>query len=354
MKKIFAILLCTKIVVISFSQNKKTDNTPNLIIITTDGFRWQELYNGIDTSIANNKKFNEDDSIGIYNKYTTQPIMPFVTNYISKNGQLWGNRNFGNNCSVKNPYWFSYPGYSELFCGFADDSINSNQYKNNPNLTLLDYLQTQKNYKNKIAAFGAWFAFDRILNETRAGFPVFNAFDIYKNNKSKNENLLNKLNNEAYKPWDNEECLDVMTHNMAMDYLKTQLPKALFIGYGETDEWSHSGKYKSYLNAATQVDGFIKEIWNFVQSNKNYKDNTIILITTDHGRGNNEKWISHNNKTPQSNETWFAIMGKGVAANGLQTKVTSVYQAQLAQTIAHLLGLQFTANHYVETPINLQ
>ena len=42
-------------------------NAPNLIIITTDGFRWQEMFNGMDTSISNQSKFNHGDSLYIVN-----------------------------------------------------------------------------------------------------------------------------------------------------------------------------------------------------------------------------------------------------------------------------------------------
>jgi Metalloenzyme superfamily len=353
MKKVLLFLLLIKLLQVDAQMHTSPSNGVNLIIITTDGFRWQEMFNGIDTAIANNPKFNEEDSLGIYKKYSQSPIMPFVSNYMAKNGQVWGNRNYSNNLAVHNPYWFSYPGYSELFCGYVDDSVNSNGHPNNPNTTLLDFLQKQPTYKNRIAAFGAWYAFDRILNEPRAVYPIFNAFDKYVNTKSSIANTINKLNKEAYKPWDDEECLDVFTHNMALDYLKTQQPKVLYIGYGETDEWAHAGKYKAYLNAARQVDNYIKEIWDYVQSNPFYKNNTILLVTTDHGRGLGEEWTSHKSKIAFSNQTWFAIMGKGVKATGMQKQSATYYQKQLAQTVAHLMGLKFVCEHAVAEKINL-
>ena len=41
----------------------------NIIIITTDGFRWQELFKGMDSAIANNPKFNQGDSAYIFERY---------------------------------------------------------------------------------------------------------------------------------------------------------------------------------------------------------------------------------------------------------------------------------------------
>jgi hypothetical protein len=340
----------------NFSQAQVKLQPPNLVIITIDGLRWQEIFNGIDTAIANNPKYNEEDSIGIYKKYQGKNIMPFVSEYLAKNGQLFGNRNFNNNVNCSNPYWFSYPGYSEILCGFVDDSINSNKYPNNPNSNLLDFLNKQPAYKNKVAAFGAWFAFERILHKSTASYPIFSSFDIYKNPKSKIAATLNKLNYQAYKPWDDEECLDVFTHNMALDYLQTQQPKVLYIGYGETDEWAHAGKYKTYLNAARQTDEYIKEIWTYLQLNPFYKNNTILLVTTDHGRSQTGSagWTSHNAKIEGANQIWFGLLGKGVTPLGMQKNATQIYQKQLAQTCAGLLGLNFLCEHEVTNGVILQ
>ncbi len=318
---------------------RATTYAPNLIVITTDGLRWQELYQGIDTAIAHNPTYNQGDSVGIYNAYNNKPIMPFVTNTISKYGQLWGNRSLGNNVQVSNPYWFSYPGYSELLCGLVDDSINRNTYANNPHRNILDYLHQQPAYRGKVAAFGAWYAFRHILHKPTAKYPITAAFDTYTNPASSQAALLNKLNNEAYKPFDTDECLDVITHNMALDYLKTKQPKVLYIAYGETDEWAHEGKYKAYLHAAAQVDKYIQEIWNYVQSNVKYKGNTILLITTDHGRGIGNEWTNHNSKTQHSNETWFAIMGPGIPALGVRAYGGNYYTVQLTHTLLQVMQL---------------
>jgi hypothetical protein len=48
------------------------------------------------------------------------------------------------------------------------------------------------------------------------------------------------------------ECLDVFTHCAAIEELNKNKPRVLYIAYGETDEWAHSGKYRSYLDAAHQ------------------------------------------------------------------------------------------------------
>jgi hypothetical protein len=61
--------------------------------------------------------------------------------------------------------------------GFADTAINKNDYPANPHVTVLEFLNKQPKLKGKVAAFGAWDAFDRILNEERSGIPVVSGFD---------------------------------------------------------------------------------------------------------------------------------------------------------------------------------
>ena len=165
---------------------------------------------------------------------------------------------------IKLHFRFSYPGYNEIFTGYPDTAINSNEHPPNPHVTVLEFLNQQPAYKNKVAAFGAWNAFNRILNEDRAGFPVIASFDtVAGSSLSPRQLLVNKMLLDSYKPFGESECLDLFTHYAAIEYLKTQKPKVLYISYGETDEWAHSGYYRDYLNAAHQLDKWLKEFWNF-------------------------------------------------------------------------------------------
>ncbi len=327
----------------------------NLVIITTDGYRWQEVFSGMDAAIANNPSYNEDDSNYIYKHYwNADPLarrkllMPFFWNTISSQGQVYGNRLYHNYVNTANPYWFSYPGYSEIFTGYPDTAINSNNYKANPLTNVLEFLNHQPSFTGKVAAFGAWNAFDRILNEKRSGFPVFSAFDsIGGTHPTKTEELLNAMLQDSYKPFGYDECLDVFTHYAAMDYLREKKPKLLYIAYGETDEWAHAGKYRSYLDAAHQVDAWIKDIWTFLQNDPHYKNKTALFITVDHGRGdlNKNQWTDHGSDVPGANEIWFALLGPGISAKGEMQLPMQLYQEQFAQTIAQLLGYHFVATH---------
>lgn len=355
MKK-YIILFC-----LSFAVSLiRAQQTENIIIITTDGFRWQEVFGGMDKEIGNDKRFNQSDSLNLFKKYWDENIterrkklLPFVWNTIAAKGQVYGNRWLNNKLDVSNPYWFSYPGYSEIMCGYVDTAVNSNEYKANPNTTVLEFLNKQEKLKGKVAAFGAWDAFDRILNEERSGIPVTVAYEHFGGkNPSEKERLINTMLDNSHKAWA-EESFDVFTHYGAMEYLKTKKPRALFISYGETDEYAHGRDYKYYLNAAHQVDAWVKEIWDFVQSDPQYRNKTTLLFTTDHGRGDKEKykWTSHGQSVEGANEIWMAILGPGTPASGEMKNDVQLYQKQFAQTLSKLMGYTFKAEHPVAEEI---
>lgn len=335
----------------------------NIIIITTDGLRWQEVFNGMDSSIAKDKRFNQDDSAGIFSKYWAateherrKKLLPFFWSGISQNGQLYGNRSFGNKVDNANPYWFSYPGYSEIMTGYADTAINSNAYKPNPHVTILEFFNQQPTLKGKVAAFGAWNAFDRILNEERSGINIVNGYDdCGGKNPTSREQLINEMRNNSHRPWGEEECLDVFTHYAAFEHLKVRKPRVLYISYGETDEWAHGAMYKNYLDAAHQFDQYIKEIWIYLQSQHQYKNNTSIFISTDHGRGDlkKEEWTSHGSGISDSHEMWFAAIGPAIKPLGEIKQPMQLYQQQFAQTFAKLMNMHFTASHPISAPLNV-
>lgn len=316
-----------------------------VILITLDGLRWQELFSGADPQLINNKKYVDDTTAlkELFWKSTAkkrrETLMPFVWNIVAKKGQIHGNRTLGSTMNLTNAYWFSYPGYNEILTGKSDDErINSNSKKPNPNKTILEVVNTDSRYKGKVAAFGSWDVFPYIINESRSKVPVNAGFEEAKGeNLSSNEHYLNKLQKATPSPW-NSVRLDVFTHHYALEYLKNNQPDFIYIAYGETDDFAHHGDYDAYLKAAHRTDSFIKELWEFVENNPYYKDNTTFIITTDHGRGTEpiDTWRSHGRSVNGADEVWLMTFGKGVKPLGEIAIKRQLYTNQIAASIAKL------------------
>jgi len=332
--------------------------TRNVIWITYDGLRWQEVFQGIDSSLMVNETYTNQTS-KLRNKFwdpdpgkRRQKLLPFFWEVIAGEGQLYGNRMHGNLVNVTNDQWFSYPGYNEILTGRADSSIQSNAKVWNKNTTLLEFANGQKGFRGKVAAFGSWDVFPYIINEARSGLPVNAGFEeAFWPRLSKRARFLNELQRQTPSPWTSVR-LDVFTHHYAKEYLRRHRPRLLYIAYGETDDFAHDGDYDAYIEAAHRTDAFIRDLWNFVQSHPAYRNKTSLVISTDHGRGTLpvDHWRSHGTKIKGSDEIWIAILGPDSPALGELTSPGQLYQNQLAQTVARLLGLPYTVGgKWIET-----
>jgi hypothetical protein len=290
----------------------------NLFIITLDGFRWQELFNGADAELINDEKYTPAAAAlkALYWAPTPderrKKLMPFFWNVIGTNGQVYGNRYYNNQVNVANAYAKSYPGYSEIFTGLTDPEIITNEKKLNPNTNVLEYLYEKPGFSHKIAAFTSWDVFPFIFNEGRSRFPVNSGYDTVNGPVlSREQVLLNKTEDE-YVFGKSATRYDQLTYIVAKDYIRQYHPRVVYIGLGETDEFAHQGRYDLYLDQANQIDKLLADLWHLVQTTPGYANNTTFLITTDHGRGRSNKWTSHGEFIKGSTQTWMALMAAAV------------------------------------------
>lgn len=331
----------------------EAQDSKNVFIITLDGLRWQEVFGGAVDSMMNNKILTHETSV--IDKYSAstrnearEKLMPFFWSTLVQNGQIIGNRWEGSNMNCTNRFWFSYPGYNEILTGYSDPDINSNAKKYNPNKTVLELANEQDEFSGKVAAFCSWDVFPFIINTERSDVYVNAGFEKAGHQPlNERELFLNQLITEVPSPWGTVR-LDAFTHHYMMEYVKAKHPRLVYISYGETDDFAHDGRYDHYLNSAHQTDQWIKEIWEYVQSDPFYKDNTTLIITTDHGRGTSPmtEWKSHGTIYKGSDQIWSAAIGPNVAATGESKMNEQFFQNQIARTIMASLGIDYEGGKY--------
>jgi hypothetical protein len=346
MRQVHIVLLMT---ILSASGMAQTRKTENIIIVTLDGMRWQEVFGGIDSAIMVNRRYTHD-SAGAARYWGSdmlerrKKLFPFFWNTIAAQGQLYGNRNIGSNVDNANPYKFSYPGYNEIFTGYPDSAVNSNDKIYNKNTNVLEFINKEKNYKGKIAVFATWDAYPYILNAPRSGIYVNADYDTL---QFHNENL--KLINDIQflDPRNTGERPDLLTYIAAREYVKAYKPKILYIAFDETDDYAHAGEYNHYLNSAHAEDGMIADLWKMIQLMPQYSDKTTLIVTCDHGRGDKikDQWKSHGQDIADAGHIWIAVMGPDTPPFGEVKPSETLFQKQLAPTIAALLGLHFVPDH---------
>ncbi len=338
MNKLQFILFLALLTGMPLLAQQKTE-TKNVILITLDGFRWQELYRGVESGIVDNPKFVTNrsslaDFEGVSNEEKRASLLPFFWNTIATQGQLYGNRALKSYANCSNPYWFSYPGYSEMLVGSVDRKIRSNGKTLNPNATVFDFLNQSNKFKNQVGAFSTWDVFPYILRESVSGILVNSGLECVNGDSiSSNEALLNQIQTKNGKRYDS------ITFHLAFEYLKRTHPRLLYIALDETDSHAHGGRYDQYLLAAHQADEWISKLWSWIQSQPAYKDQTTLLITSDHGRGRNARrnWRNHGRHIFGSSEVWMAALGPDTPPEGEMTS-NQIYQKQIAKTLATFLG----------------
>ncbi|NJL74386.1 MAG: phosphoglyceromutase [Saprospiraceae bacterium] len=332
--------------------NPKGYQTENIFILTYDGLRWQEMFNGADSNYFRYRDFVADSTEMVTRFWDSdtlvsrEKLLPFFWQVVAKQGQLYGNRRFGNHVDNANPYWFSYPGYNEILTGYPDTAVNSNDKVYNQNITVLEFLNRQPDLQGKVAAFGSWDVFPYIINDQRSGIPVNAGYaKATGDGLSDRETLLNELQETVPGHWGSVR-MDAFTHHFAMEYIKKNKPRVVFISYGETDDFAHDGDYDRYLCSAYYTDAMIRQLWEYCQSTPQYKGKTTFLLTTDHGRGDNklEDWKHHGKSIEGSYEMWLGILGPDTQALGEVKTPGNYYQKQVAKTVAELMGFDFAEN----------
>lgn len=319
-------------------------DTRNVIIVTLDGLRWQEVFRGADPKILSDRRYTKDNDARATFRRTSagesrQVLLPFLWNTVAEQGQLYGNRALGCNVDCANPHWFSYPGYSEMLTGLVDKRVKSNRKIENPNPTILEFLNRRDEFQGRVAAFGSWDVFPFIMREEKSGILVNAGGETATGELSETEQVLNGLQNAIQNSHGARH--DVFTFQYAFEYLRSKRPRVLFIGFDETDHFAHQGRYDRYLKAANNADSLIASLWRWVQSDSQYRDNTTLLITTDHGRGKGtNNWRNHGRLVPGSGQVWFAVVGPATSAEGEMDHHVQYFLRQLAPTLVALVGCE--------------
>ncbi|MBQ6087819.1 MAG: hypothetical protein IJK96_07185 [Bacteroidales bacterium] len=351
MKKAFLIIFLAA--VLSSCGNKDT----RLVIMTFDGLRWQELYTGADSVLLFNPKYsmNPDFLKAKYWRDTPEErrstLMPFTWSYIESNGYMLGNRLKGSQFQVSNKMSFSYPGYSEMFCGWADDErIDSNDPIPNPNPSVLEAVNKDPRYKGSVMVYGSWNSIRYAVNNERGGFPGSVAYEgDISSKKSPRLELINDIQEVMPRYW-GEERFDAFTYAYALETMKKDHPKVMWVAFGDTDEWGHAARYDLYLDAAHATDEMIRRIVEYCESDPFYRGKTTYLMTTDHGRGRKSAFTGHSSGTRGSENTWMIAFGKGIEHLGETSSNGPFYTRQFAATIADILGVDFTPGNGEKQP----
>ena len=158
--------------------------TENVFLIISDGFRWQEVFNGAEAGLINKLTGGVQDAKALNAEFwratpeaRRQALLPFIWSEVPRRGQIFGNQGKGSVVTVSNGKKFSYPGYNEILTGRGDPRIDSNDKKLNPNETVFEWLNKRPGLQGRVSVFGTWDLFPYIFNVERSRLPIWPSWE---------------------------------------------------------------------------------------------------------------------------------------------------------------------------------
>ena len=319
-----------------------------VILITFDGVRAEEFFGGLDTIVA----AREEDS-GIYDlerlrrdywratpEARRRAVMPFFWDSLAPRGMVLGDTARGSAVRITNPHGFSAPGYQEILTGHAQPDVTSNDPRRYPHRTVLEHARQALHLPpERVAAFTSWENL-RFYVASREGEVFVNAgYDtIPAARQTPMTRRLLELQPRALALWEGSR-LDAFTGALALEWLARHDPRVLYIGFNDTDDLAHKRRYERVLDALHSLDGFLRELWQTLETLPAYRGRTTLILTTDHGRGHSPRdWTDHGDDVAGAETIWLAVIGPRTPDRGVVAGATST-QANIAATLLECLGL---------------
>lgn len=302
--------------------------TQNVVLVSIDGVRWQEVFHGVDADLAKSK------GVPATEVRTAEALMPNLHQRIIANGVAIG----PSGTPMLSPYnALSLPGYIELMSGRSDSPCDSNKCPQVSHNTIIDQVRKLPQVKQSdVVVVSSWEMIERAA--TRQPYAIEMSlgrhYGLLRDKLRVDEDARNALDRgEKAGPFPGHEDYrpDRFTSTLALSVLKAKKPKLLYVSLGDTDEHGHRDDYASYLHSLRDFDAFLGDVCDALDEMGEYGARTTIIVTTDHGRG--DDFAPHGRARPESKRIWMAASGGSVPAQGIVAPTESYRLADIAPTI---------------------
>jgi hypothetical protein len=299
---------------------------PRVVLVTIDGVMWQDVFAGLGDAPAQDP--------------LAAPYTPNLHRLTQEHGVLFGGPSCKNEVRAKGPYFVSLPGYFEIFTGAASDKCATNECGQVQGPTFIDDLRKTAKSAKDVAVFASWGHYARAATVDTSKTFVAAASDFNALVATETDPALKGILGEGaqagpYPGWGDYRA-DAFTARAALRYLELRRPKLLVLGLGDTDEYGHRWDRHGYLRALRKADDTLGELSATLARMGSDGQNTIVLVTTDHGRASN--FHEHGPEYPESARVFFAAFGEGLAARGATCASETMYLTEIAGTVKTLLG----------------
>lgn len=315
---------------------RRDEGGGNVILVTLDGVRWEEMFRGEDVSLG-----------GAPGRIVFESLWSALVEH----GLLFGNRLQGGEVLVDNPVTMSLPAYQSIMAGRVMPCF-TNGCGRIDRETLAERLAREKSLgPREMAVISSWSKIEHAVQHKEG---VVNAstgmepFDDGTGDPVHGE--FNRRQSANPPPWSHAR-FDRFTMAHALHYLKKNQPRFLFVSFNDPDEWAHRKDYPNYLESLRELDRWLLALAGTIQEMGDYGRNTTLIVTTDHGRGEGKGWHQHG-MVPRSRYIWLYAAGPHVKGSGNASGEPRVSHIDLRPTIETLLGMEPVSCDGCGQPIN--
>ncbi len=254
----------------------------NVVLITFDGVRWQELINGSDPLLTK----------------TPETLFPYFWSTLVTRGRLYGNRREGSAMSVVTIANASLPGYASMYAE-REQGCLTNACRRITVPTFVDRVRDELDVPQaKISVFASW---------SKMRMAVTSREDVASLHCGVAE-----LNEEHAKgpplQVDGAFDFDRFATSDALAAIDRDQPRYLHLGLLDSDRYGHQRKYLKYVEVLKAYDRVLADVVEHLEHSGEYGRNTAIIVTTDHGRGLWDQWSDHGPQVPGSSHVFAFVM----------------------------------------------
>lgn len=321
----------------------------NVLLVTLDGVRVQEIFGGLDETIAvHDEQQVYSDMAAMRSRFggatpeaRREALLPVFWKTLAPQGMVLGNPAYGNHMLVQNRVQWSTPGYTEMLTGRPRAEVKDNEHRRYDYPSALEHARAALGLAfHQVAQIGSSDTYTRAAASRDDAFLMVGTYDSVPAPWGSPEiDRLAALRRQVMGLWE-EGSNDTLTLRMAQAYIERNRPRVLWLALVNSDDWAHADRYDRYLAYLNLADTLIGELWQTVQSLDDYRDRTTLMITTDHGRGlQGGDWAEHDVTIPGSDAVWLAVIGPHTPDLGEVRAQGTLYQGQIAGTLLQFLGL---------------
>jgi predicted AlkP superfamily pyrophosphatase or phosphodiesterase len=289
LRVIFGLLVLCTVMTASMASPSQTSSTKpikRVIYITLDGVRWQDVF------LDHNR-------------------LPLFWAKYAKSAAIYGDPQSNITMEVAS-IPVSLPSYQSQMSG-AVQPCKNNECGRLQAETFPEKLVNKLGLKRKdVASISCWEVMDFAVERTPGTiFSNHGTRPMHDPDTMEDDPVMVALNKQQAAAYPGDDTRpDKYTFAQAMHYLEKYKPVFLWISLGDTDDAAHEAHLKAYHNALAFGDQAIDQLMQTLKRMKLDKD-TMVIITTDHGRGDGDKWSEHDEQYPEAKQTWaFVINGK--------------------------------------------